>query len=284
MNRLGYEYYLATATGSGRLSPANIDYHLLHLIVEQYPEKCLGVHIIDPPLTRPSPARQPLAWGKYAVARFFHANVWGYASEDFAALRISEKAARERERSLSPNRNQLAKQAGLRARGGWGLGLREPDTLAYALCDSPVGLLSMTCSAIKARNPNHSLEKNDIVHVAQLAWLPGPEAGMRFWANAEREVDVLRRESGRSKKAALKPRAVITVSDEEDGEGYICSAWGEEEFHIVGTNRVSGGLGLVVWQEVDVVGNGVRALLKGLEGDSRLSQPAVDDTIEGDEL
>lgn len=279
MTRLGYDFYLASATGSGRLSPANIDYQLPRLLGDQHPKHCLGIHAIDPPLARPSPTRQPLAWGKYAVARFFHANIWGYGPEDFVALRNSDKAAREREKR--PPRNQLWSTQQKSGRGsGWVLGLREPDTLAYALCDSPVGLLSMTCSALRARNPRHGLDKMDIVHVAQLAWLPGPEAGMRFWAGAEGEVEDFRRGVGRGKREGGKTRAVVTVLRGGDGDGYayVCPAWADEELQVVGTRRVSGGLGMVVWERGDVVVDGVRALVKELEGDKRLSQSAVDGT------
>ena len=203
------------------------------------------------------------------------------------ALRISEKAAREKERSMGPNARPFPKQKAGRRGTGWVLGLREPDTLAYALCDSPVGLLSMTCSALRARNPKHKLEKQDIVHVAQLAWLPGPEAGMRFWASAEGEVEALKRGMGRGMREGRKPKAVVTVSGDGEGEGYVCSAWAEENFHLVGTRKSSGGLGMVAWEGAEVVGNGVRALVKGLEGDSRLSPPlplqsAVDNTVEAD--
>ena len=241
----------------------------------------MGIHVIDPPLVRPSPTKQPLAWGKYAIARFFHANIWGYESEDFAALRISEKAAKERERSSNPTRNPFSRQKSIKGTG-WVLGLREPDTLAYALCDSPVGLLSMACSALRARNPKHGLEKKDIVHIAQLAWLPGPEAGMRFWASAEIEIEGFRREIGKGRREMNKPRAVVTVSSEVEGDGYICSAWGDEELRVVGTRRASGGLGMIVWEGLDVVGLGVRALTKALEGDSRLSPSPVESTTRVD--
>jgi hypothetical protein len=89
MLRLGYEFYLASGTGSGNGSPACIDYHLARLVGELFPENCLGVHLISPPLEQPRLRSEPWMWMKFVVAKFFHAPIFGYEAEDFAALRES---------------------------------------------------------------------------------------------------------------------------------------------------------------------------------------------------
>lgn len=64
MKRLGYEYYLASATGSGIESPAGIDYFLVKLMAEAYTDSCLGVHLIDPVVERPRIGS--LAWMRFS--------------------------------------------------------------------------------------------------------------------------------------------------------------------------------------------------------------------------
>ena len=49
MLKLGYEYYIASSTGSGVTSPASVDYHILRILASKYSENSLGIHIIDPP-------------------------------------------------------------------------------------------------------------------------------------------------------------------------------------------------------------------------------------------
>lgn len=75
MQRLGYTAYLASATGAGRESPAGIDYHLLRILGEEYPQSCLGVHLIEPCVGAPTLRKQPVGWMKFAVAKFFRKSV-----------------------------------------------------------------------------------------------------------------------------------------------------------------------------------------------------------------
>lgn len=265
MKRLGYEFYLASSTGSGVASPANIDYHLTRLVGEKFPDSCLGVHLLAPPLQAPT-LKKPLAWIKFGIARFFHAPIFGYVSEDFAALRESEKAAR---RKRGEWRSEQETPVLARAKGtGYGavgmLGLREPNTLAYALCDSPVGLLSLVTSALRRRSPGHRLGMMEVVDVCQLAWLPGPEAGMRFWAGAVSEVEEFEGRKGRRSRVGISVFGVDGAGGEE-GEGYMCPAWGEGRHDVVYSQRLAGRARLVAWERKDVVVDGVRGLARAVQ-------------------
>ena len=252
MRRLGYGYFVASMSGSGRESPAQIDYRVARAVGEG--EGCLGVNFISPVLARPT----GWTWGKYKVARFFHAKVWGYSEEDYRCLRESEKKA-----------SQLSK---IRGRSMGTLGLREPSTLAYALCDSPVGLLSLICSVLKARSPQHGMGLEEVVDVTQLLWLPGPEAAMRFWASAVATSEV-------RKPRKTKARVAITVF-EDDEEGYVCPAWGDEEFNVLYSQRVAGKAGLVVWERQAVVFAGIRGLVQELEKvDERIKAKPVEAVV-----
>jgi hypothetical protein len=289
MQRLGYEYYLVSTTGSGVNSPSHIDYHIGRLLGEEYGESCLGVHLIEPPLRRPTFAAQPWGWVKLGIARFFHAPIFGYTAEDFEALKECEMVRRKAKGRWRSEENvpvlTRGKGTGYGAVGM--LGLREPNTLAYALCDSPVGLLSLVMSALRKVSPGHKLEKDEIVNLAELAWLPGPEAALKFWAGAVSEVEEIEAESGIGKRA----RVALTVfgvdcAVGEEVESYICPAWGQAKHDIVFSQRVSGRPGLVAWEREDVVVEGVRGLATAVTKlDARLrieelDQVVVDDAAE----
>jgi hypothetical protein len=89
--KLKYANYIASGTGCGTSSPSGIDYHLLRILVMNHgaggerAEGCLGIHVIDPPVPMPKLATSPVAWGKWVVAKFFHARVWGYSERDWNA-------------------------------------------------------------------------------------------------------------------------------------------------------------------------------------------------------
>ncbi|PMD52871.1 alpha/beta-hydrolase, partial [Hyaloscypha bicolor E] len=237
MRRLGYEFYIATATGSGRESPSEIDYHLAGIVGEKFPGSCLGVHLLEPCVERPRFGRETWGWAKFALARFFHMSLFGYQEADWVALREMGTA------------------------GGYGavgmVGLREPNTFAYALCDSPVGLLSLVCSAMRRKSPQHSLTRPEIIDVTQLAWLPGPEGAARFWAAAVKEVGVL------EKQKRTRGRVAVTVfgSDGVDGD-YVCPAWANAKHDVVFAQRAAGKSGLSPWERTDVLIAGIRGLAR----------------------
>ncbi|KAH8591047.1 Alpha/Beta hydrolase protein [Bisporella sp. PMI_857] len=267
MGRLGYEFYIASSTGSGRNSPSGIDYHLTRLLGEDFPESCLGIHLLEPPLQSPS-LRQLLAWGKFALAKFFHVELFGYKEEDFKALRISQ---------ASQTKPKKKKSWSERVRGtGYGsvgmVGLREPNTLAYGLCDSPVGLLSLVCSTLRKQNATHRLSQEEVIDITQLSWLPGPEAGLRFWAAAEKEAGSLTSTKRRS-------RAGITVFEDAQ-EGYVCPAWGSSRHEVVAAHRVDGRAGLIVWERPEVVVAGIRGLAREvLRLDGRLTAKVLETVV-----
>ncbi|KAE9364490.1 alpha/beta-hydrolase [Stipitochalara longipes BDJ] len=282
MQRLGYEFYIASATGSGRESPSGIDYHLARIIGEKFPDSCLGVHLVEPCVKRPRFGRETLGWAKFALAGFFHANVFGYQDGDWAALRESRKVAKQVGNGWRINDEQ---QPLLRmgAAGGYGavgmVGLREPNTIAYAFCDSPVGLLSLVCSAMRRKSPQHNLTRAEIIDVTQLAWLPGPEGAARFWAASIKEVKVL------EKQKRTRERVAVTVfgSDGVDGD-YVCPAWAEAKHDVVFSQRATGKPGLSPWERTDVLVAGIRGLAREIDLlDSRLRVKPLDQVVIAEE-
>lgn len=262
----------------------------------------------------PTLRERPGEWMRFAVARFFHGNMFGYERADFLALKAEEVRVREQKSRTKSRSRRLLSGSGVggerrpllgaesrrRSRPGSGhraigiLGLREPNTFAYALCDSPVGLLSLVLSALRRRSPNHMLTHTEIIDVTQLAWLPGPEAGARLWAAALEEVEgwedsSLSRtegesEDGKAKKAKSNVAVTVFSSDGCDGPSYVCPAWASAHHTVLFSQRASGRPGIAPWESVDVLIEGIRGLAREVERvDPRLRIRALEEIVVFDE-
>ncbi|KAI0490893.1 alpha/beta-hydrolase [Xylaria cf. heliscus] len=278
MKRLDYPHYLVTNSGAGTLSPAQIDYKLADWLSTHYADSCLGTHLISPPLTRPRAGETPLGWAKWSIARLFEASISGYCTEDYSALRKSGGA-------VTASKKLTTTTTGF---GFSGAGLTEPNTLAYALCDSPTGLLVFVMKGLRLFAPKKEFSPTEIINFTQLAWLPGPEAALRFWAHCTRHPE----NSGKQKKSA-KPRVALTVflGDEKGGNSnsssgnaeprvdgvnppYSCPAWARSRYDVLYTHRAAGDPGLLAWERPELIAAGVRGLAAAvLRVDKRL-QPA----------
>jgi len=65
-----------------------------------------------------------------------------------------------------------------------------PQTLAYGLADSPVGLLASILQQISNMGNLHIWSQTDVLNWAMLQWLPGPEAGLRWaWATKHEQYE-----------------------------------------------------------------------------------------------
>lgn len=293
MSILGYNQYLATGTGSAAASPANIDYHLPRLIAERYSSNCLGMHIIDPAVLSPSPTAAPLSYLKYSFAKFFHASIFGYTAADWAAStrRPSEQpgigppSPAELDATTvsspldhSPRRPVLDRQ-------GTGPSLfKRPVfsttdeatrlskshlsgdltlTLAYALCDSPTGMLSLALLGLERICPNHTLTKAEITTILQLAWLPGPEAALRLWSGADAEV----RKEAAERRAPSGGGCPIAITAFEgalgDSSSFRSPVWAETRHRVVHISRREGLPGLP-WENAETIVAGVRELSKAV--------------------
>lgn len=285
MKRVGYEYYVASGTGCGRESPAGIDYHLPRMVGEMFPESCLGVHLLDPVVESPRFLNSPLLWLSWTIARFLHAGIWGYDKLDWKAIRKQE--TRRDERKLVKRRGEeeplLPRTVPTTARSLHMLGLTEPNTFSYALCDSPIGLLSLVCSALKKKIPTQRLSNTEIIDVTQLLWLPGPECAMRFWSAAAKEVERQPEKRRRPKsKVAITSFGIDGLSLDE----YIPPVWAATKHNVLFAQRVSGGGGLTAWERTEVIVAGIRGLAKEIRmSDSRLKANVVEEiAVSGDEL
>lgn len=293
MSILGYEQYLTTSTGSAAASPANIDYHLPRLIAERYRSNCLGIHIIDPAVLSPSMTGAPLSYLKYSFAKFFHASIFGYTAADWAA---STRRASEQPGIAPPSPAELdattvtepqdgsPKRPGIDRQATGPSFLKRPVfsttdeatrlskshlsgdltlTLAYALCDSPTGMLSLALLGLERICPNHTLTKAEITTILQLAWLPGPEAALRLWSGADAEV----RKEAAERTAPSGGGCPIAITAFEgalgDSGSFRSPVWAETRHRVVHISRRKGLPGLP-WDNAETIVAGVRELSKAV--------------------
>lgn len=156
------------------------------------------------------------------------------------------------------------------------------------MCDSPTGLLVFAMKGLSLLRPRMQLTPEQIITFTNLAWLPGPEYAMRFWARCAAADDAKPKET---KKTINKPKVGITVflgGDDDDttgdasaaaeaGEGairleapmplgistgYACPAWANPHYNVLYSQRVAGKPGLLAWERPEVLLTGIRGLAR----------------------
>lgn len=187
MQRLGYRFYVAHGIDwyDGLIRPFSVSlphtyadssargFDVCRLLSIHYSSRCLAIHTTTPlPYLRPpSLTHQPWQYLRYLIARLVPrtavAQRLGYHPDDLR----------------TPPRRKSS------ARSSWtGLGLRlglyaKPHTLAYALCDSPVGLLAWTRDSLHKRSSlEGAFSVQDAIDFTMMSWLPGPEMPLRYLA------------------------------------------------------------------------------------------------------
>jgi len=141
MQRLGYDSYVICGGGWG--------FDVARALAMKEPGRCRGVFTWNPVFRAPTLREKPLAWAKWMLARATGARwpsvSFGYTpSEVEQASNINMRGkGKEKERSMGPAMHQL-------------FSLR-PQTLAFSLCDSPVGLLAVLLDLVATQGPEASL-------------------------------------------------------------------------------------------------------------------------------
>lgn len=278
MVRLGYEHYIATNVGPGAASPAEIDWHLANYLATQLPNNCLGVNFISPPLEQPTLKEGFVEWAKWSLASLFQVPMMGYLNEDFEALERNHPAKKAKK---TPTPTEI----GLNQ-----MGLREPNTLAYALCDSPTGLLVYAMKTLAMLSPRRKFTPTELINFTQFAWIPGPESALRFWAYCSQHPEIFTSDPKSRPRVAItvflgdQPGATIPETSGEGTElqalgtspstdGYACPSWANSRYHVVHTCRASGRPGFLAWERPEVITAGVRNLAREiLKLDPRLRQ------------
>lgn len=271
MQRLDYAHYVGSTAGSSAASPSEIDWKLSNHLVAHFSKSCLAFHIISPVLKPPRLSDSPSHWARWKFASVTKRPAFGYSAEDVAALQ------RTKPRSTSwlkpPDIEPLDFDLN---------GFREPNTLSYALCDSPVGLLLFVLMLLRVMGPEKKLSPREIITLTQLTWLPGPEATLRFWAHCASSKPVEMAAKGGSH---ARPKISLTVFDGDCGardedfkvaprpakDYYACPRWADSRYEVVSTNRAPGRPGLLAWERPEIIVQGCRDMAKAiLAVDSRM--------------
>ncbi|KAK4142270.1 uncharacterized protein C8A04DRAFT_38375 [Dichotomopilus funicola] len=308
MHRLGYTRYLVTTVGpsspsSSFSSPgsAAIDERVARRLASAHADSCVGTHLIAPRLCAPRWRLEGIVvWVRWRIARVTRGGKGsgGYERGDFEAL----------ERSRKPDIGNGDRE------GGYGR-IREvvadPNTLSYALCDSPVGMLAFVLKGLRdaaGTGGGVGFTKDELVTLASVMWLSGPEGMLRFWAAAAEAANRgdLEGEEGSGTKRIGKPKVAITVftggisKDKHEPTQptapttttttplslwptptdlthpptpYHPPAWATPHYNVVHTQRIPGpSSGLLAFEQPDVILVGLKGLAKGLKWNEQQTQ------------
>ncbi|KAK5166611.1 uncharacterized protein LTR77_008154 [Saxophila tyrrhenica] len=121
MAGLGYHRYIAHGTGWG--------FNICRILALTHPNNCVAVHTVNPDVPAPRFAASPFLWLKLRLVKLTYLicrSVFGYGPEDWSAQTTP---------SLTPGAGQWISE--------------RPQTTAYALADSPSGLLAFILDAIR---------------------------------------------------------------------------------------------------------------------------------------
>ncbi|KAF2744919.1 alpha/beta-hydrolase [Sporormia fimetaria CBS 119925] len=138
MQKLGYGKYVAHGTKSG--------FHICRALALGHPDHCLAVHTTNPAFAEPKWKKNPLVYIKHRIARWTRAKYlsFGYTPAEVEHQTGGRRTEKEKEpEDASSNGAMLSPLYALR-----------PQTLAYSLCDSPVGLLAGLLDVIHTRVPS----------------------------------------------------------------------------------------------------------------------------------
>jgi pimeloyl-ACP methyl ester carboxylesterase len=224
MRRLGYDRYVSQGGDWGAV--------VSDKMAAQTPEGLLGIHT-NMPATVPADIAKALASGDPAPA---------FLSED-------EKAAYEQMNAL------YTKGAGYAL-----MMVTRPQTLGYALTDSPVGLAAWYYDKFadwtySGGNPEKSLTMDEMLDDISLYWFTGTAtSGARlYWENNANNFNAV----------DISIPAAITVFP---GEIYQAPrSWAEKAYHnLIYYNRVDRGGHFAAWEEPDLFTSELRAAFKSL--------------------
>lgn len=111
------------------------------------PKRCLAVHTFNPVFTAPTVRQRPLLWMKWQLARLTKAKYpalsFGYLSSELKAPVGHDHPGTAGRKPVGPTMHQLYSQ--------------RPQTLAFSLCDSPIGLLAVLLDLVATQGPALSL-------------------------------------------------------------------------------------------------------------------------------
>ncbi|KAK3698656.1 hypothetical protein LTR37_016885 [Vermiconidia calcicola] len=130
MADLGYHQYICHGTEWG--------FGICRALALAHPESCIAIHTVNPEVPAPRLEISALVWLKYRIAKLIYAvlqrSTFGYTPEEL---------------TQAGSGGAPALSTATRASSSTRIASKRPQTAAYALCDSPPGLLAYMLDSIQ---------------------------------------------------------------------------------------------------------------------------------------
>ena len=118
-------------------------FKICRVLALNHPESCIAIHTVNPDVPAPRFAISPLLWVKYRIAKLTFAilrrSTFGYSPEELVLPSPGVPDPMQMTPGLTPPLTPGIHQAAT----------DRPQTAAYALCDSPSGLLAYILDSIR---------------------------------------------------------------------------------------------------------------------------------------
>ena len=131
------------------LTDSSRGFKICRAIAIAHPESCMAIHTVNPDVPAPRFEISILSWLKYRIAKLTHAllrrSSYGYTEEDMIAMSTPmSDGSLQLTPGITPPSTPEAQQTTI----------ERPQTSAYALCDSPSGLLAHVLDFIRPPPPS----------------------------------------------------------------------------------------------------------------------------------
>ncbi|KAF7189863.1 putative epoxide hydrolase [Pseudocercospora fuligena] len=216
MKSLGYSRYITTGSGWGL--------NICRLMALTHSESCVAIHTANPEVPDP---------------RFS----FNYSPQGLSVPASPIHTSPTHSPGISPPRTP----------GVYQQTSQRPQTIAYALCDSPAGLLAYIVDAIQPYAKPFTRTNDDaaaglqapwtptsLINWAMLYWLPGPEGPLRWLTNSEPMVSQLWMTHSNT------PLAISQFSDQNSPQ--IGPVWAEAYHRIAMIRRRPGSARFPAWE------------------------------------
>lgn len=207
-------------------------FQICRALALNYPQSCNAVHTANPTFAEPTLKRSPTAWAKYQVARWTRAKIssmnFGYVPAEVEGTRFPNGDSLQ----PAPHTGTTAHQGIGHSRGDTSsiplasLHNQRPQTLAFSLCDSPIGLLASLLDTV--HSPDSSATSTS---TSSSPSSPPPRARSPFLSPSELEMQETRHvrshsdDDDRQSTSTVRPARPTATSPHNSETGNQSYSW-----------------------------------------------------------